>query len=171
MLRLEILGLADVRERLGVFARELDDFGDLWDAISEIMVEHSFETFDSEGFGTWEPLKPATVAEKERQGYPPEPMIRTESLLLSLTDPFQAAEVGQGRSSLGTFTAKTFSWGTEVDNERGETYAEFHQEGPLHNTRLPVRNVIMVTPVLELKVEQAMEDFVEEKLREAGLDG
>jgi hypothetical protein len=28
MLRLEILGLADVRERLGVFARELDDFGD-----------------------------------------------------------------------------------------------------------------------------------------------
>lgn len=171
MLRLEIVGLTDLKNRLGTFARELDDFDDLWDAVAEIMVEHSFETFETEGFGTWPPLKESTVREKERLGYPPEPMIRSESLLMSLTNPLTAGEFGQGRSTLGTFTAKTFSWGTDVENERGQTYAEYHQEGPLHNMGLPVRNVIMVTPVLELRIEQAMEDFVEEKLREAGLDG
>lgn len=168
-LRLNLIGVVQLRARLHKLSVELDDFNPLWRAASRIMVIHERETFETRGFGLWAPLKESTVREKTNRGYPLDPMIRTGSLLEALTDPLQAARVEQGRTSLGTFDSKMFSWGVEVTNERGESYAEFHQGGPEHNMALPIRDVIMVTPQLQASIDSAAEEFVDDAIRRSGL--
>lgn len=165
MIRLDLLYLNEVTGRLEQFSKNLSDFGELWDDISQIMVDHTEETWATDGFSSWPPLSDNWRKYKERHGYPPDLMVMEGNLLDSLTDPERAAGIGQGRSTLGTFTGKAFSWGTDVE------YAGYHHEGPDHNPALPVRNVIIVTPGLLQKVEEAAEDHVERAAREAGVDG
>ena len=130
------------------------------------MVEETAELFATEGdtaVPPWAPLAPSTVAKKMRMGLPLEPMIETGALLESLLDKDGASRVNQGRSTLGTFTQKTFTWGTDV------SYAAYHQEGPEHNPHLPVRNVINVTPALVMRIHEAAEDWMRDMVREAGI--
>lgn len=163
MFRLELLYANEVKAMLAEFVDNIADYVPLWDDVSEIMVEHEGELFATEGFGLWPPLAPKTVEYKERHGFPLDPMIRTGILLESLTDPTQAARVEQGRSTLGTFTANAFSWGTEVE------YAGYHVDGPDHNPDLPIRDLIIVTPGLESRIQRAAEEFADEAARRAGL--
>lgn len=165
-----IASLREVRARLEAFALKVRDFTPLWQSLTEIMIDHEREWFDTEGNGTWAPLAPSTLEWKEAHGFPPDPMIRTGALFDSLTSPV-AAGFEQGRSTLGTFTEKTFSWGTDVTNRRGQPYPVYHQDGPEHNPALPVRNVIEVTPALEARVHEAMDDFIRDAAREAGILG
>lgn len=172
LLRLKIVGVKEVRSKLEKMQVALRDFDELWDRVAEMMIDIEEELFSSEGataIPVWPPLAESTIEKKTRMGLPfPEmPMVATGKLWESLTS-HEAGELGQGRSTLGTFTENVFSWGTDVENERGQTYAEFHQDGPHHNPQLPVRNVINVTPELLARLDRVVEDWLDDALKEAG---
>lgn len=170
-LRLSLVGVKELRQRLERAKEALQDWDELWDRMTVLMIQVEEELWASEGATAspvWPPLAATTIAKKMRRGLPIAPMVETGRLRDSLTSPF-AREVGQGRSTLGTFTESTFTWGTEVRNERGQTYAEYHQEGPHHNPRLPVRNVINVTPDLVARINRIADDWADDALREAGV--
>lgn len=164
-LRLEIVGLRELRAKVRRLLGNLDEIESLWAKLSEVMVEHEMQTFASGGFGTWPPLAPVTIRDKQRLGYPPDPMIRTGTLLGSLTDPVAAGRLDQTRDPAGRFAAggrQAFVWQTGVE------YAVYHQEGPEHNPDLPVRNVIIVTPGLLAEINRAADDWLAEQARESG---
>lgn len=161
-----LASLKAVREKLERLKANIEDLDPLWDRFADIMVEETAELWATEGdtaVPPWAPLAPSTVAKKMRMGVPLEPMIESGDLLESLLDEGEAARFSQGRSTLGTFTQKTFSWGTDVE------YAAYHQEGPEHNPNLPVRNVINVTPALLARIDDAAEDWIRDMVREAGI--
>lgn len=170
-LRLKVVGVKELRARLQQAKENLQDWSELWDRITSLMIEVEEELWLSEGataVPSWPPLADSTIKKKMRAGLPLDPMVETGALRESLTSPF-AGEVGQGRSTLGTFTENVFSWGTEVRNRRGQEYAQYHQEGPGHNPKLPVRNVVNVTPDLLARVNRVAQDWAEDALREAGV--
>lgn len=172
IVRLDVTNLKQIREKMRKLKADLEDMDPLWERISDIMVEETETLWATEGdtaVPPWPGLAPSTVRRKMKHGLPLDPMVESWALFESLTDPLQAGELGQGKSTLGTFTSKQFSWGTEVTNERGDTYAEFHQEGPDHNPDLPVRNVINVTPALLTRIDEAAEDWIRDMVWEAGL--
>jgi hypothetical protein len=72
--------------------------------------------FASSGEGSWPKLAEATLADKARNGYPAQTLVRSGALLASLT----AARGKQGRR---TATTKQMRFGSRV------FYARFHQTG------------------------------------------
>lgn len=177
-LRLEVRGVVETQARLRQLVANLEDMTDLWADYAGIMVATEQDWFASEGDGLWPPLDPRTIAEKLRHGFPADPLIRTGDLLASLTDPAQAMDVGQGRSTIGTFTRSTFSWGTDVADERGREYAHYHQHShdvtgePLdYGTHPPERQVIPwpLPPEVEAQMDAANERFAERAIEESGL--
>jgi hypothetical protein len=156
----ELHGVSDVRGRLGKLADELDDFSGLWESLSDVMVEHELEWFGSEGEGSWPQLSEKYAAAKARAGYVPDILIREGDLLESLTDPARAASVGQGRSTLGTFSGQAFSWGTDEDT------AEYHTRG---RDDMPPRPPLVVTARLRGRIHEAAEDWLSDAVRSAGL--
>lgn len=154
------LNLEPLKAKLRKLKDELDEMDGLWDRISDIMVEETHLLWDSEGATAvppWPPLAEATIEKKTRMGVPLDPMVETGALKESFFGEFT-----QGRSSLGTFTSKEFSWGTDVE------YAKYHQEGPEHNDALPVRNVVNITPLLLTRVHEAADDWLEDAVRDSG---
>jgi hypothetical protein len=170
--RVDLVYLSEVKAALERAQVNIEDFGELWDRIGMTMADHVQETFDTDGFGFWDPLNMLTVAQKYRLGvaFPEDPMIRTGNLLASLTNPEEAGEVSQGFSTIGTFTGKAYSYGTDVVNDRGQTYAQFHADHPDHNPNLPLRDPIMVTPKLLEEIEEDSKDFLRDAFREAGIE-
>lgn len=192
-LRLEIRGVKEVRAKLGKLRVDLDDWEALWERLSAVMVEVETIQFETEGaeFGPrWDPLAPSTIKDKIRYGFPLDPLIRTDALFESLTDPLQAMDVSQGRSTIGTFTANQMTWGTDVtepDEGKGTSpdreYAHYHQgvdpvtgELTSYGGRPPERQVIPwdegtgLPITVQQKFTEAEDDWVEEMLRESGLD-
>lgn len=162
-LRLDVVYLTDLQERLKELQLKLDDWDPLWSSIDDIMVEHEQAWFASNGEGTWPKLADYTIKDKARRGYPPETLIREGDLLASLTDPESAGEVGQGRTTLGTFTRKSYSWGSD------EPTAQYHQDGRETPNFMPARPVIVLTPHLLRQIEDAQEGFLDDLIKEAGL--
>lgn len=168
-IRLDIVGLAETRAKLSDLEVRLEDFNPLWDMVTELMIEHETEWFSTEGEGSWPELKETYLKRKLRDGFPPDILIRTGHLLETLVSP-DAGEVSQGRTTLGTFTLKTFNWGTD------DPVAEYHQDGaPERRTHwgtpnpLPARPVLVVTPSLLTQLGQAQDAFLELLIEEAGL--
>jgi phage gpG-like protein len=124
----------------GEFARRLQDLSGLWARFAPIMSAIERQWFDTAGFGTWPPLAESTVAEKERLGFPSDPLVRTGNLRDSLVDPSRAMRVGRN----------VMVWGTDVD------YAEHHQD-PAVAGRPPERQVIPdpMPPDLRRRFESA----------------
>lgn len=173
-LRLEVAGITETRARLRDLIADLDDFEQLWEDYALVMVQTEEEWFASEGGGTWPPLAPSTVRDKIRDGYPADTLIRTGDLLESLTDPAVAMEIGQGRSTLGTFTRNSMTWGT------GREYAHFHQHSdPVtgeprdYGSQPPERQVIPwpLPAHTQATLEAANEAFVREAIERSGLGG
>lgn len=166
--RLTLVNVREVREALRRFLDEIADLQPLWDTYGRIMAAFEQEWFDTAGRGLWPPLAESTLRWKEARGYPPDPLIRTGALEESLTDPLQAARVDQGRSTLGTFTAAGFSWGTDVTDRRGKEYAHYHQDGEGSN---PLRQVIPWPLPADVFAEfdEANREFAERVIRESGL--
>lgn len=175
MLRLNIIGLKGVERALLHFGHLIGDFRPLWDRYISIMTEVELEWFATQGHGTWSPLARSTVMRKQTSVYesrgehgpfPLAPLIATGKLLKELTDPAEAAEIGQGRTSLGTFDIKTLSWGTD------DPIAEYHWDGREHPNFMPKRPPIEwpPSPATLARFEEANREFVEQRLRESGLD-
>lgn len=167
-LRLEIRGVVETRAALRQFTERIADMELLWLDYGDILARFEAEWFASEGRGAWPPLAESTLKWKLAHGYPADPMIRTGNLLESLTNQERAMEVGQGRSTLGTFTRDSFSWGTDAKDERGREYAHFHQDGEGKN---PVRQVIAwpLPADVEAELDNANRRFVDEVILSSGL--
>jgi phage gpG-like protein len=178
-IRLDVVGAVQLRERLERLQVRIADYDEMWAAIMVLMEEHEAEWFATAGDGSWPPLAQTTIKQKGSRSsnvgpwrdpqagpFPPDPLIRTGVLLEELTDARHAAEFGQGRTTLGTWTTKTLSWGTD------DPVAEYHQEGRTAGpgySSMPERPVIVLTPGLLAKIDQAQEAFIEERVREVGL--
>lgn len=102
-----------IEAQTGRFRQALQDFSGLWVRFAKTMAAIEVERFATAGHGEWPPLAPATLIEKERLGFPPDPLIRTGDLVESLTDAARAARMDP----------QSMSWGTDVP------YAQYHQEG------------------------------------------
>lgn len=174
-LRLEVSGAVETRAKLARFTRLIRDFDLLWDRYAAIMAEVEKAWFASKGDGTWAPLAKSTLAKKVLPSYRSRgkrgpfyggPLIATGQLHRELTS-VTAGEVGQGRSSLGTFTRSTFSWGTDDD------VADYHDKGRVKPNFMPARPPIQwpPSPSTKAQLERANDDFVEEVLRESGMGG
>lgn len=178
-LRLEVVGAKELEASLDVLLRELDDMEGLWERVGAVMAEKERAWFESEGDGAWPPLADVTIREKAAHGWPLETLVRRGDLLESLIDPAQAMDVGQGRSTIGTFTGKSMTWGTDVRDDRGREYAHYHQHsdpvtGEPHDYghHPPERQVIpWPLPITwQEQIRAAAEDWLDEALRRSHLD-
>lgn len=176
-LRLEVYD-ANVSAKLLRFAEELGDMESLWERLAGLMVENEEEWFRTHGMGEWPDLAWSTKRQKLRKGYPEDALIRTGQLFESLTDPLQAMDVGQGRTTMGTYTRNQMTWGTDVLNERDEEYAHYHQgtdpvtgEPVWYGNDPPQRQVIPWPIPIHWQQEfgAAEEQFVEECIRRSEL--
>lgn len=179
-LRLEVAGIGAVQRSLRDLRDELDNFESLWADYALVMVQTEEDWFASNGGGTWPPLAPSTVRDKVSHGWPVDTLIRTGNLLESLTNPGVAMEIGQGRSTIGTFTRKSMTWGTSVTDERGREYAHYHQHSdPVtgepydYGTEPPERQVIPwpLPAHTQVQLEAANEAFVAAAIERSGLGG
>lgn len=176
--RLEVQGVASLRARLRELVDNLDDFTELWESYAGVMVQTEAEWFAENGGGTWPPLAASTIAEKTRLGVPLDTLIRRGDLLESLLDPARAMTVEQGRSTLGTFTRKAMTWGTDVRDDRDREFAHYHQHqdpvtGEPHDygTNPPLRQVIPwpLPAHTRAEFEEENDRFVAEAIRKSGL--
>lgn len=177
-LRLEITGVAEKRAQLADLVANLEDMEDLWRRYGEIMSRQEGQWFATEGDGAWPPLRLSTQLQKIGEGYPLFPLVRSGALYRSLTDPLQAMDVSQGRSTLGTFTRKSMTWGTDVRDDRGREFAHYHQhtdpvtgEPMDYGTHPPERQVIpWPLPIqTQAALQAAAEDWVTDAIRRSGL--
>jgi hypothetical protein len=107
----------------GAFKRALKDgLPLLWEAFKGPMESFMNEQWATKGRGQWPPLAQATLDRKAGR-YSPWPLIRTEELFNSISDPGQAMRI-MGDSA---------EWATDVD------YAGYHQDGTSH---MPARQII-----------------------------
>jgi phage gpG-like protein len=115
------------------------------EAIDEVVIPELKEQFETEGRGTWAPLRPA-YAQRKRRLYGDRPILQaTGGLARSLTvpgAPHQIREVGPGEAFFGT------------DLER----ARFHQRGRGRRRR----KILNLTREFRRKVK----DFVAKKIHE-----
>jgi phage gpG-like protein len=149
-LRVELVGTDRLRYALAHFAVEISDYGPLWDRFEAIMSETTRSWFDSSGDGTWAPLARSTLVAKEREGFPPDPLIRTGNLVRS----FDADTTGD-----------VFSWGTD------DPVADYHEDGRSGSNPMPARSPLLVppSPATLARLQEAAELFAEEAARKAGL--
>lgn len=188
--RINVKQVRDAKERLRQLGgRVTGDMGSLWDRLTDVMIQVSEEWFASEGKGTWEPLAESTIKVKQRlaergmlAGSAEDILIRSGDLLDSLTNP-GARAIGGYRTTAGTFAPHEFSWGTDVRDERGRSYAHFHQQiDPRSGAPFPVtsrdgsllpQRMVIEWPLgfdTQEMIEQAMEDWIEEALQESGVE-
>lgn len=132
-----------ILKQTGAFQAALLDLEPLWELVKPVAASVEEEQWDTQGQGAWPPLADSTIAEKERGGWPSDPLIRTGDLKASLTDPGRAADSGP----------RHLIYGTDVE------YALFHQEG---TSRMPQRQVIPDPYRVEdrRKVEAAMVTYI-----------
>lgn len=182
-LRLEVRGVEQLKEKLRALGANLADMEGLWEKYGGIMADTEADWFESAGDGSWPPLANYTIRYKRRlmergAAISLDPLVRTGQLFESLTDPLEAMDVSQGRSTLGTFTRNAMTWGTDVTDTRGKEYAHYHQnvdpvtgEPAAYPPRPPMRQVIpWPLPLLTVaKMDRADEEWVQEMIAKSGL--
>lgn len=138
-----------ILRQTGRFQEALLDLEPLWDLVEPIAAGVEEDQFDTQGQGAWPPLAETTLAEKERGGWPADPLIRTGDLKASLVDPGRASDKGP----------RHMIYGTDVE------YAWFHQTG---TRKMPQRQVIPDPYRVEdrRKVEGAMVSYINAAARE-----
>jgi phage gpG-like protein len=109
--------LPRLRRRIAGMRERAADLMPAWDAVADWFAEQERAQFSTEGtrWGQpWAPLKPATIAEKQRLHYPPNILVRTGELERSLTvRPLSIERLSPRHMMLGTRVP----------------YAQFHQRG------------------------------------------
>jgi hypothetical protein len=127
VIRISVEGLTAVKDHLEDMRRRAEDVSPAWEEFLEWWVTTNVEQFSSRGARwrtPWKPLAPRTVAEKRRQGYLSEPLVRTTRLRNAMTRrPLEVERV----------TATDVEAGTDL------YYAKYHQSGTRY---MPARKLI-----------------------------
>lgn len=133
--------LVHIKHDAEEFEREIEDFRPLWHDLARLMGEVELDRWASDGFGSWQPLAPSTVAKKGNADI----LIDTYALLESLADPGQAVKEE---------SAHQMVYGTDV------SYAHWHQDGGYKPGRPPRRVILDVPPQYEPRIEELAIEFV-----------
>lgn len=137
----EVQGQREVLGRLATFGAKIENMSAAWEQVGTELLKDFQQNFDDEGgaFGKgawaqWAPLRPATVRDRQRLGFPgAHPiLVRTGDLMESVTvrgAPGNVFEVGPNSLVMGTTDPK----------------AKFHQTGS-RDGKLPMRRIVGITP-------------------------
>lgn len=109
--------IRELKKRIRGMRERSEDLSPAWEALLDWFADQNTQQFLTRGAryrDPWPPLAAATIAEKERLGYPLDPLVRTGRLRESLTRRPLAVEL---------ITPSRVSAGTDVD------YAKHHQYG------------------------------------------
>ena len=135
----EVEGQREVLGKLTTFGARIDNMAPAWEQVGTALLQDFAQNFRDEGgmFGRgawaqWQPLRPSTVADRRRLGYPGEHpiLVREGNLMASVTQRGAAGnvfEVGPNSLVLGTTDRK----------------AKYHQFG---TRRMPARKIVGISP-------------------------
>jgi hypothetical protein len=138
-----------ILRQTGLFQKALLDLEPLWKEIEPVMAAIEERQFDTQGDGQWPALADSTIAEKERLGFPNDPLIRSGDLKESLVNPDLAMRTGVMRAE----------WASDIP------YAGYHQDGTV---KMPQRQVIPDPLKVDdrRKLEAAMVTYINIAARE-----
>lgn len=134
----EVSGQEPIQRKLATFGARIENMAPAWEEVGTALMLDFMENFHEEGgvFGRgtwaqWQPLRPSTVADRRRLGYPGEHpiLVREGDLLASVTIRGAAGnvfEVGANSLVLGTTDRK----------------AKYHQFG---TRRMPARKIVGIS--------------------------
>lgn len=129
----EIAGDRQIARELLRFSGRAVDASPAFEAIGELLIEEERKQFDTQGAhasGGWKPLKPATLAAKQRKGLRLEILQATGPLMDSLTEKGDAHMIFEAHP-------------TELVFGSAVPYAPYHQTGT--HRGLPRRRPIELT--------------------------
>lgn len=109
--------------------------------------ERNFEDAGGTFGAPWAPLSPRTIREKERRGYPAQPLVRTGRL---------ASEIGQTVVADGD----SVTVGINLDET---PYAAYLHEGA-ESRNLPPRILVAITPEMNDELQKRLDDWAQETL-------
>jgi phage gpG-like protein len=133
---------------LGNLGRSLDNKRDPLEKSSEVISRSVAETIVTAGRGTWEPLDPGTIKNKARDGFPPDPLIRTGALLRAVRAKARW-HITQSEADFGHL--------------RAARYGYFHMTGT--DRGMPARPWAVVYPDDERQIHEVFEDWVTAQIR------
>jgi len=114
------------------YSERLQNLEPVWRQIAKDLMELEAQIFATQGgiIGkTWAPLSPKTVRQKQRKGFPLEPLVRTGRLRASLTDE-SSSEMILEIEPLG------LTFGSARETDRGDWFL-----APIHHFGAPRRNI------------------------------
>lgn len=166
----EVSGQESIQRKLATFGAKIENLSEAWDEVGTALLLDFMENFHEEGgvFGKgawaqWQPLRPSTVLDRRRLGYPGEHpiLVREGDLLASVTIRGAANnvfQVGPNSLVLGT-TDRTARW---------------HQFG---TRRMPARRIVGISPQRARRGGRAgsivgmLNAYVTRLIQEQGLQG
>jgi phage gpG-like protein len=157
-------GVRSVQHTMKGIARRSQNMAPAWRKIGSYLsrkVRRQFATRGAE-FGTpWAPLKPATRKQKQRLGYPRNPLVRTRELKDSFT----------GRPmNIERYSAQSATWGSGLAKagwqHRGTRVRNVAFWGRPAGTRIiPPRPILVVTPQMQDEMGEIVNDYIAGNLR------
>jgi hypothetical protein len=144
---IEVFGDKQISRHLLRFGERAVRATPLWNSLYRDLqnIERiQFLTEGAHGSGSWAPLAPSTVADKEKRGLPPWILRASEVLFNSLT----------GRGALGQIREigpDFMRFGSEIP------YGIYHQHGTVH---MPMRKVIDITELERVAIVKKIQMFL-----------
>jgi phage gpG-like protein len=137
----------EVTRRFRRYGRHLGTWRSLWRGIGADLARAQRAWWASKGEGSWPPLKPATVREKQRLGYGRRPMlVRTGELRRAMTQQRRFVAARSGDVLLVQIPPEV-------------AYGRFHQTGA-PRANLPRRRVLLPTSRMRQIARRRLRDHV-----------
>ncbi len=156
---LQVTGAAAKRRKFATWGETIHSLAPAWELIAEDLRNDAANQFTAEGgvfrTGHWAPLRPATVKDRQRKGYPgAHPILqRRGDLLQSLT---QQGATGHTEE----ITATSLTFGTRYPT------AAFHQFG---TRKMAARQILGISWQRQSGIVQRLNEYIQQTIRGAGL--
>ena len=142
----EVEGVKEMSRSIGKIADEVSDWTDAFKVVNSYMHDvFANDVFSTEGAivgGPWDALKPATIAEKEKHGYPRDILIRTGKMKSAFEN-----EYGKDYAKMGNPTP----------------YFKFHQSRTRGSRNLPRRAMLAFGIQQKVNIQKIFHTFFYEK--------
>jgi len=135
----------------------------LWEVINRIMIPSIRKNFDRQGRpAKWPPLAPATIAIRNRQGYPSGPILQRSRKLknAALAKARWQVDAANGRAGYGNFPARAWYAGLM---QGGGDYPEF----PMAMSRIPSRPFAVMQEEDFVESEKIFRSWLSKKMNKS----